>query len=291
MRVKEYGVLKSILFIFLLGVFTLSNSFAGEKTKDIIQKAQNLTQQRDRILATNILIEAIQKESPTSSSYHELMEALEAVSQTFYTDKVQQLYEFALTIKKTNPTSAIDNLTEALRLEENNLKLLLALGRIYIGNNDCSKSEKIIEEAKKIHPYSKELSVLTAQMLICLNKFDEYWILRGGVKEKDRDRSWILLDAQYYFQAKKIKKAIAAASKLYNENKKFPESYYWLWKTESVDLNKKRKHAHDYVLACKSLSIREERALTKEPLLCKAKQELEVYLQAETQKNGNEEAK
>ncbi|HWU44304.1 MAG TPA: hypothetical protein VN132_12725, partial [Bdellovibrio sp.] len=100
--------------LFSRPLFAQPNAKA-ETYKDIIEKAYNLSLQKDRQQALNILLSALQKET-RPQNIAELRKVLSDVSHVFFSDKAQQLYETGISFRKTDLNQAQTKLTEALRI-------------------------------------------------------------------------------------------------------------------------------------------------------------------------------
>src|SRR5688572_23369428 len=90
---------------------------APENYKSIIAKAQELTLSQDRKTVTKILVDALEQEPRETKAFKELKKALAALSEMFYTEKAQRIYESARSVSDSDVGSAIDKYLEALTIE------------------------------------------------------------------------------------------------------------------------------------------------------------------------------
>ena len=120
-----------------------------ETYKDIIEKAYNLSLQKDRTQATAILLAALKRESKKTTAQKEISNALEQIAKIFLSDKAQQLYELGLSLKNTDPQMALGKLQEASRLEPDNLSIEIAMDRISIGSGDCDTAWNRLQKIKE----------------------------------------------------------------------------------------------------------------------------------------------
>jgi hypothetical protein len=147
---------KTAFLIFLIPATLLAAAGKVESYKDLISKARHLTFQRDRLQASQVLLRGIQRESKNSPAQKELIAALEELSGVFYTEKAQSLFLLADAMEGEKLREAVEKLNEALRLEEGNLSILKALGRVHLRLGECSTASKPISEGMAINPYSSE---------------------------------------------------------------------------------------------------------------------------------------
>ena len=143
----------------------LSPSF--ENYKDLIQKAQNLALQHDRLQSSQVLIRAIQREQKGSQAHKELMRALEDLTTVFYTEKAQGSFAAGNSLLETKPRDAIDSYLEALRLEDGNVAVLKALARVHLSEGECDKADGYVRQAEGLNPFSPEVILLRVQELGC----------------------------------------------------------------------------------------------------------------------------
>jgi hypothetical protein len=110
-----------------------NKSSAGLETyRDLIQKAQNLTLQRDRLQTSQILLRGLQRETKGSVAYRELARALNELTTVFYTEKAQTYFVSGESLMMAHPHDATAPLQEALKLEEGNVAVLRALARAHL---------------------------------------------------------------------------------------------------------------------------------------------------------------
>ena len=103
-----------------------------ETYKDLIQKAQNLTLQRDRLQTSQLLVRGIKREARASQAAKELMKALDELTTVFYTEKAQTAFVAGDSIIENKPKEAIEHFLTAQRLEDGNLATLRSLTRAYL---------------------------------------------------------------------------------------------------------------------------------------------------------------
>jgi hypothetical protein len=253
---------------------------AGETYKDLIEKAYNLSLQKDRVQAMNILTGALKREGKKSSAQKELSAALEQVSKVFYSDKAQQLYELGLSLKNTDPGTAAAKLQEASRLEPDNISIEIALGRQSVAMGDCDGAGARVNKHRELFQAVEELRLLAAQVSLCQGRLDDYANLRipQDLKNSSLNLFWLSAEAEYLQKNANPSKSQEATQNMTKISAVFPETFYWKWKTE-LDLKlKAEKSAQRYLSLCKTMTSRLQREFLAEPLLCRRTTEVETFL-------------
>ncbi len=295
MKIESFRQIENTLrkraAIFAALFFILIRPFAGvaapsrETYKDLIEKAYNLSLQKDRTQAVSILLNAIKKESKRSPAQKEILAALEQVSKVFYSDKAQQLYELALSMKTTDPAMALSKFQEASRLEPENLSIEIALARQSLASNECDPVLARAAKQKDLLSAIEELRLVAAQAHVCLGKYEDYLALRNGqdVHKSDLQIFWNSLEAEYLFKTTGFQKSLETATNLQKLDHNFPEGSYWESRASAELKLNIDKSAQRYLSLCKTLNSRQQRDYLAEPLLCRRTAEIENLLK----KNNN----
>ena len=278
---------KKAAFIAAFLFSTSLQAAPGETYKDIIEKAYNLSLQKDRTQSVAILLSALKRESKKSSAQKELSMALDQVAKVFYGDKSQQLFELALSLKTTDPALAVSKFQEAARLEPDNVSIELALARMSLSTGGCDSALNRLQKQKDIAVYVEEVRLAIAQSQVCLGKFEDYLLLRGDadIKKSPLALSWQMVETEYLFKTGSFVKARDLVSSLQKANSNFPEIHYWLWKSAVEMKIKADGSGPKYLTACKGLNSRLTRQFLQEPQLCRRITEVETFLK----KNNNSE--
>jgi hypothetical protein len=258
-----------------------------ETYQDIIEKAYNLSLQKDRNQAVTVLLGALRKESKKSVAQKELSGALEQVSRVFYSDKAQQLYELALSLRTTDPSLALSKLQEAARLEPDNISIEVALARLALSNGDCAGAAGRLLKQKDLVPVLEELRLVAAQTALCQGRFTDYTALRNPAEWKNSSFSsfWQTAEMEYLYRTGAFTKTEDLSLALQKQDPGFPEPLYWQWKTEVELKQKPDKAGQKYLSQCKTLNSRQQRLYLSEPMLCRRTTEVETFLK----KNNNSE--
>jgi hypothetical protein len=272
--------IKKATFIVAFLFSTMAYSAKTETYKDIIEKSYSLSLQKNRAQAVQVLVSAIRRESKKSQAVKELMQALEEVSTVFYSEKAQQQFELALSLRMSEPQTALGKLSDAAALEPENLSIALAQMRLQISLGDCASA---LQQAQKIHetnPYSDAVALAYSQAAVCTGQFDSYLQMRNtsDVKKPTMVSFWTTAEIEYLFKTGNFQKAKELAQQLSRTDSKYPEAYYWSWKTDNELKLKADKIARKYVSICKTITSKELRNYFIEPNLCKRTADVEAYL-------------
>lgn len=276
------------MFIPLLALFCIAAAPTHAKVEnyqDIITKAQNLSLQRDRLQATQILIRAAEKEKVGGKAHKSLLASLEQLSTMFYSEKAQREYELAESLLGGKDELAISKYQAAMGLEEGNLTILVGLAAVLIKNADCAKAGGIIETAKTFNPFSQDLRVLQIKNQICLDTNkpdlakikDEATFLEPG--------SLWLSEARFLlaYWSGEEERAKIFLKEFGHKDAKYPEFYYWKWKVFENMKQERALAGQTYLELCKSLSFEKRKRYRLEPMLCSRIAEVEKDLKRSTE--------
>lgn len=266
----------------MAALLSAQNVFAqarAETYKDIIEKAYNLSLQKDRQQALNILLTALQKETRPQNTI-ELRKAVNDVGHVFISDKAQQMYETAISLRKSDLTQSLAKLNEALRIESDNLTIVTEMGRVMIAKGDCSGAQDAVIKQSRMVPYDEELKLVSAQAYECLSQWVEYGKLYDSneVKKSPLQKFWLVLEVERYFKIKNFPKAQEIVNNLKKIDPKYPEVSYWSWKLGQQAKGPGPEDAQKYVMTCKNISANQYRQYMIDPGLCRHVLEVEADL-------------
>nr|BFD57932.1 hypothetical protein CKG001_00390 [Bdellovibrio sp. CKG001] len=268
----------------VLAALTLSSPFVfaqakapkSETYKDIIEKAYNLSLQRDRQQALNILSSAIQRET-RPQAVSELKKTVNEVSNIFFSDKAQQLFETGVSLRKSEINQALDKVAEAARIEPDNFPIVNELSRLMIAKGDCKGGLETVRKQLLVVPFDEELKLTQAQALACQSKWVEYQkvIDSVAVKKSSQQKFWYALEVQKYLELNSPVKAQESLALLKKADDKYPESFYWIWKVSQMQKSPNTEEAQKYVMTCKNISANQYRQYMIDPMLCRRITEVE----------------
>jgi len=257
-----------------------------ETYQDLIEKAQNLSLQKDRLQASQILVRALARETKGSSAFKSLAQALDELMTTFYTERAQSAFTAAESNLPLKPRDAIEGFTEALRLEDGNVTVLKALARTHLTLAECDKADGFVTKAEALDPYAPEILLLRLQVLDC-SKAGE------ALTAKLFPTDLALNGLENFFRGLQIKdllrrtedkRAKALVSQWEAADASYPEVYYWKWmvsKTETPD----RTAARKYVELCQNLTPRKRKSYNLDVDLCKGKETVDTFLKEPSHEN------
>ncbi len=251
----------------------------SETYRNLIEKAQNLSLQHDRLQASQILTRAIAKEPKNSQVYKELTRSLEELMSTFYTERAQSVFVSAESNLPLKPREAIEGFTEALRLEDGNLTILKALARTQLVLAECDKSDVFVKSAEAVDLYSPEVQLLRLQALDCLKSpllTDKLFPLDFTLAVLE---PWVHgMQMRDLLRRDEAKKAKTLLDEWASADAEYPEVYYWKWKLSSLGEKPDRAAAQRYAQLCQNLTPRKRKSYNLDVDLCKGKEAVDTFL-------------
>lgn len=252
-----------------------------ETYKDLIAKAQNLTLQRDRLQASQILLRAIAREPKNSVGYKELTKALQELTTVFYTERAQSAFIAGEANLPLKPKEALESFQESLRLEDGNVTVLKAIARQHLIQGECEKADGFVKSAENLDPYSAEVYLLRLQAWDCAKatSFLEEKLFTSDAQLIGVEPYVRGLQMRELIRKSEFKKAKTTLEKWAAGSKDYPEVSYW-----TFELSKAQGSAPDkaaaarYVQLCQNLTPRKRKSYNLDVDLCKARETVEAYL-------------
>lgn len=251
----------------------------SETYKDLIEKAYNLSLQKDRQQALNILSSAIQREV-RPQALMELKRTASEVATVFLSDKAQQLFETGVSLRKTDLNQAFDKLNESLRTEPDNSSIVTEAARVLIARGDCKNAQEIVQKQLLLINFDEDLKLSLAQTLVCQEKWQEYQKIVDSVafKKSPQQKFWWILEIDKYLSTKSLLKAQESLNILKKIDDKYPEVSYWIWKLGHIQKKPNHLEGQKYVMTCKNISANQYRQYMIDPMLCRHLNEVEGEL-------------
>lgn len=283
-----------LIFLFVVSLIDSLHAEPNVKvdsTKSLIQRAQELVLQQDRVGAVQVLTKAIEKETDKKTK-DKLLTNLNQITEIFLTDKAQKIFEQANFLSKTKPSEAIAKYQEAQLIEPTNTKILLNLGRAHLSAGQCNEAYKAGADISKLNSYNDEGFLVRVQAQTCLQKYDllDAEIQSRPVQNAEIQFQILLAQTQEEYFKTHYTEALKTLQKAAKMNDRFPETYYW----ENQILLKMNKPATEsakkYVKACKLLTKEDQIRFQLEPRLCQEYKAIEKKLdeQASNEDIANE---
>lgn len=241
-----------------------------ETYKDIIEKSYNLSLQKDRQQALNILASALQKEA-RQQAILELNKTISEIAYVFFSDKAQQLFESGVALRKLDPGQAQDKFLEAFRLEPDNFSIVTELSRVYMIKGDCKAAQELVQKHSKWLAADEELRLTLAQSFVCQQKWQEYQKIfdPAAVKKSSFQKFWLALEVERSLAGKNVAKAQEYLGILKKIDDRNPENSYWTWRISLLAKKPQLEEGQKYVLACKNISAKHYRQYMIDPLFCR----------------------
>lgn len=264
------AALVAALSLFAMPLFAQTKAPKSETYKDIIEKAYNLSLQKDRQQALIIISNAIQKES-RPQAVAELKKTASELGHLFLSDKAQQLFESGVALRKADLNQAQDKISEALRIESDNLSIVGEMARIYIAKGDCRSAQELANKNIKVIGFDEDLKLALAQSYACQQRWSDYQRLAEPalIKRSPFLKFWLALEVEKHLSGKNYVKAQESLNILRKSDDKYPTTAYLAWKLALLQRKRNAEEAHKYLMTCKNISANQYRQYMIDPMLCR----------------------
>lgn len=250
-----------------------------EDYRDLIQKAQNLSLQQDRLQASQVLVRGIQREGRGTQAFKELCRALDELTGLFYTERAQNIFSTGESLVETKPREAIDSFQEALKLEDRNVTVLKALARLHLRMDECDRAEGRVKQAEEVNPYSAEVKLLRLQTLSCQGGADVLVWYAANEPDLEPVKKFARgLRIKALLRKSDFKKARAELSEWETQFAEYPEVFFWKWEVSKALKSPDRTVAAKYLQLCQGLTPRKRKAYALDVALCKGRDTVEAFL-------------
>jgi hypothetical protein len=263
-----------------------------EANKDVIERAFSLCLQKDRLQAIGMLRNAMRAEKKiehkkVSKSNNELQEALFKVSTMFLSEKAQQLFELGISLRATAPSTALQKMMEADRIDIGNLTIGLEIVRIMIINGDCSGANVEAKKLKAAMLDSEAVDLTLAQSEICLGQLDNFRTINAQRVSgtENLSRFWLELEIELAHKSGNFEQGKNTIQALEKLDPQFPETFYWKWRIFNELNQSLDSAANKYLNLCKSISTKSQREYLPDPWLCRRVSEVESFVKKTNNNN------
>lgn len=260
-------------------VWSQTKASRSETYKDIIEKAYNLSLQKDRAQALNILAASISKET-RPQAISDLKRAVDEISHIFFSDKAQQLYESGVSLRRNELSQSFDKLTEASRIEPDNFLVIYELARVMIARGDCKNAQELVQKHLQLIKFDEGLKLTLAQAYACQGKWTDYQRSYDAnlIKKSPLAKFWLVLEIERNMSSKSLPKTQESITNLKKLDDKYPELFYWTWRLDQSQKKINVEDAQKYVMSCKNISANQYRQYMIDPMLCRRVSDVESEL-------------
>jgi hypothetical protein len=265
----------------LFTALLISYLATAQSATTAIEQAQMFALKKNRKAACSALMKAWEATPATAKpARQKLNESLQQISQMFFTDKGQKLFESGQSMLFDNPDLALNQLREALILEDGNIQILSRQAIAQMLKQDCEGAQKSIGQARALNPLSGEAAALEMRVLVCLQKFSDFRSKANSFFVLDKwQQSFVhYLSAQDYLQQQSPKRAMELLTKVLDEQPEFPEVYWHLSRAGRELGRDTTEWLQRYVSLCKAVTTKERRHFELEPKLCHSLKEAEYEI-------------
>lgn len=271
---------------FYSSVTNLSVAFGQSKKSNnisgVIERSHNLLLQNDRQQALSLLYRTLKKEAGKPAVTAELKKNIEEIGQLFLSDKAQQLFEVSLSLRKSDLNQAQLRLSEALKIEADNVQLVTEMARLYIIKGDCSAAQELVSKNRDTNYLDEALVLADVQARLCAKALAEIPpLLPTAASRKASSQSffWTLVDLERAYLEGKHKQAADILHGIKKIDAKAPIIDWWTYRL-AADKEKVVNLLSKYVMTCKNISAAQYRQYMIDPNLCKNIGELENEIKA-----------
>lgn len=224
--------MRVIVLALLLSWFSCGANSKKEdasRAKEIIDIAQNLILQKDRVQAVRILYKA-QVGEKNKVVATEIRGILKDIGSLFLYDKAQQEYESSINFKKTDPGKWLGAVERAQKIEPDNTLVLIELIRNQLNKKNLEKAKELLEEFRSKNPFDK--NVILAATMLALASGDVKETLITKMKLKDTQLANQNAVNAYVELLERVilgnkEKALQALAVLKKEDAQNPQISFW----------------------------------------------------------------
>lgn len=291
-----------LCFVVMSAVLAKAPHLPAEKTTlDIHQKVEQLLREKKKNTAMRLLIAEMNALVPNKQggAKRDLskpqLAALQAhyelylrLSRAFETDRAQQIYELAMSSKKSNSALALQKMDEALLIEPTQVLLLVEKVRLLLGKKDCLGAGDALSPLKEKYYFDEEVNLLLLQQALCLQK-----PIEGSLVSSKRqvpliklEWLWLSLGIQHKILTKHWQSVPEEIEKLKALDVKYPEISYFEWTIGMQTKNYRVSMAQKYLTQCEEISGFSFRRYNVDPLLCQRTVEVSEDLKNLKKKQG-----
>lgn len=177
---------KVVLLISLWGSVLLAvekkDQGLRSQAREIIEIAQNLVLQKDRVQAVRLLYKAqgIEKNKVLIA---EIRSILKDIGSLFLYDKAQQEYESSINFKRTDLSKSLVAIERAQKIEPDNTLVMIETIRNYINKKNLEKARESLEEFRAKNPFDKNVIIATAMLALASGEMKDILIAKIKLKE------------------------------------------------------------------------------------------------------------
>ncbi len=252
------------------------------KVADAIEQSQKFMLEKNRQKALQVLNQSLEGLPQKSRSRARLLESVQQLSSTFFTDKGQRLFEAAQSSVFENPEVGMARYREALALEDNNLLVLMALAHAQLAKQDCSGALQTLGLARQLTAHLQEPQLLEMQAYICAGNYEMFRerFKQLSVVDKNLEYFAQYLSALDLIQQKMWQRAHGLLIRVTELRPDFPEAYSALHKVQRELGERENVFGENYLKLCKAVTVRERKLYSLEPRLCVHTKEVANELEA-----------
>src|SRR5690606_19029668 len=127
---------------------------------------------------------------------------------------------------------AQQKIQEALKVEGDNLTLIMEAARQALAQGECRAAEDLLQESKELLAFVEELKIVTAQTYLCLGQSAKFAKIHEDLSQFPDKVIALSLEIDLNLRAQQTVKAKELTNQLKKLDKDYPEAHYWSWRLD-----------------------------------------------------------
>lgn len=241
----------------LTAFFFLFSAFCFASTEEL----NLLLNKGDRFGALNLLHQSKKPEDK---------KLIPLVANQFFKQKTQELSELALSFWLRDRKSAELNVNDALKIEPDNLSILIQKWLLLIEKKECKQVNEEIKPWVKFDTLDVVKLIKARAEALCQSNNEVLSTPGKGLKI-----FWIAMELQHEIEKERWDKAQALLEQAIKTNPTMPEIYYFKTKINQALKLSIDEPARKYLALCRNITHRQTREFLLQPFLCQRTKDIE----------------
>lgn len=272
-------------FIFILSVaFWFHSAHAAkDHQKELFQKVHQLILNNERPKALSLLQQGLVLEAKAAEQQL-LRKKISSLSRVFINEKAQQAFEMSIAMRFQDLQQSWSQIQLALKMEPDNLNILLETIRLLILKKDCKSAQESLLKIEKNLGFDEEVQLTRGQVNLCLSDAEGLVRLHlpTDLKKSELSIFWQLLQIENFFKANNKSKSLEILNGVSSYNQELhPDFLYWQWRLGAEPESIKKQKALKYLNMCKDISSKKARELLHDPHVCTYKEIVQQELKTQ----------
>lgn len=256
-----------LIFYSLIAIFMSTPAF-GDSNEHIIGQARQLFISGDRDKALEVLSKNISENSDKKINKEKLINEGDRISRRFLKDAAQRDFELGESLRFSGKSTSESSYEKALKIEPNNVQVLDSLTLQYLSKSECSSAANTIEKIEVLWPYAERLAYLKLLVKVCRGEDLQISDTRGPKWPAEVHGFVQMIEAETLVRSGRGAEAIIIARKIKENNPKYSEPFFWIFKAAEVETGGDTEDLKKYISMCQEYDEKEKRIFGSDPRLC-----------------------